>query len=55
MILKTVLKTILKTKETTYTLVFVKYLEVSFQSQASIKGILGIFERFIEDYVVRLL
>jgi hypothetical protein len=41
---KTVLKTRLITKETTYTLVFVKYLVVSFRSH-SIKA----FSVFLED------
>jgi hypothetical protein len=41
---KTVLKTTLKSKETTYTLVFVKYISVSFQSH-SIRA----FSVFLED------
>jgi hypothetical protein len=44
MILNIVLKTRLNTKETTYTLVFVKYLEGSFQSY-SIRA----FSVFLED------
>jgi hypothetical protein len=49
---KTVLKTRLKTKETTYTLVFLKYLVVSFQRPLN-KGILSVFGRFFEDYLIR--
>jgi hypothetical protein len=47
MIPKTVLKTKLKTKEITCTLVFVKYLVVSFRRY---KGFFSVFGGLIEDY-----
>jgi hypothetical protein len=43
---KTVLKTRLQIKETTYILVFIKYLVVSFRSH-----IFSVFGRFIEEYL----
>jgi hypothetical protein len=49
---KTVLKTTLKTKEITYTLVFGKYLDVSFRSH-SIRPF-SVFGTYIEDYLRNL-
>jgi hypothetical protein len=49
---KAVLKTRLTTKETTYTLVFVKYLVVSFPSLS--KKEFGVSGIFIEDYLRNL-
>jgi hypothetical protein len=51
---KTDLNIKLKTKETSYTLVFVKYLVVSFRSHSN-KGMFSVFVRFIEDYLRNLM